>query len=84
MSITTDQQKIVLTWKVFIPLLISALIVSNTATGFIFKIEQNEVNQVYERQRTDRKLKAQAEEFKQLLYIAELESEVERLKRLNQ
>lgn len=79
MAVTTDQQRIVLTWKVFIPILLAALAVSNTATGFIFKIEQNEINVAYERERTDRKIESERKKTKQLIYISELESKIHEL-----
>lgn len=80
--ITTDEQTLTLKWRVAIPIILSLLIGSNALTAYSYQIEENETEIIYERQRTDRKMKNQLEETKQLLYIQKLERDVSDLKQL--
>lgn len=91
-DVTTDNQKIILTWAKVIPIVFGLLVVSNTVTGLVFNQERNteqiRLDRVeylellqYNNGRSDRKDDAILKEIKQLIYISELESEIERLNR---
>ena len=56
METTTDQQKVVLTWKVAIPIMISLLLISNTFTRLVSTIEQNTNQIVYDNDASKRRI----------------------------
>ena len=68
---TTDEQKIILRWKVVIPVVISLLVVSNTFTRIVSTIEQNTYQIQYDNEASKRRIdnadKIQALEFELIL-----------------
>ena len=68
---TTDEQKIILRWKVVIPVVISLLLVSNTFTRIVSTIEQNTYQIKYDNDASKRRIdnadKIQALEFELIL-----------------
>ena len=70
-EITTDEQKIILRWKVVIPVVISLLLVSNTFTRIVSTIEQNTYQIKYDNDASKRRIdnadKIQALEFELIL-----------------
>ena len=68
---TTDEQKIILRWKVVIPVVISLLVVSNTFTRIVSTIEQNTYQIKYDNEASKRRIdnadKIQALEFELIL-----------------
>ena len=53
---TTDEQKIILRWKVVIPVVISLLVVSNTFTRIVSTIEQNTYQIKYDNEASKRRI----------------------------
>tara|TARA_R110000772_G_scaffold36098_4_gene86654 strand:+ start:9814 stop:10050 length:237 start_codon:yes stop_codon:yes gene_type:complete len=70
-EITTDEQKIILRWKVVIPVVISLLVISNTFTRIVSTIEQNTYQIEYDNQASKRRIenadRIQALEFEIIL-----------------
>ena len=70
-EITTDEQKIILRWKVVIPVVISLLVISNTFTRIVSTIEQNTYQIQYDNDASKRRIdnadKIQALEFELIL-----------------
>tara|TARA_R110000772_G_scaffold9765_1_gene31841 strand:+ start:222 stop:458 length:237 start_codon:yes stop_codon:yes gene_type:complete len=70
-EITTDEQKIILRWKVVIPVVISLLVISNTFTRIVSTIEQNTYQIEYDNNASKRRIdnadKIQALEFELIL-----------------
>ena len=70
-EITTDEQKIILRWKVVIPVVISLLVISNTFTRIVSTIEQNTYQIEYDNDASKRRIdnadKIQALEFELIL-----------------
>jgi len=68
---TTDEQKIILRWKVVIPVVISLLVVSNTFTRIVSTIEQNTYQIKYDNEASKRRIdnadRIQALEFELIL-----------------
>ena len=68
---TTDEQKIILRWKVVIPVVISLLVVSNTFTRIVSTIEQNTYQIQYDNEASKRRIdnadRIQALEFELIL-----------------
>ena len=68
---TTDEQKIILRWKVVIPVVISLLVISNTFTRIVSTIEQNTYQIKYDNDASKRRIdnadKIQALEFELIL-----------------
>ena len=68
---TTDEQKIILRWKVVIPVVISLLVVSNTFTRIVSTIEQNTYQIEYDNDASKRRIdnadRIQALEFELIL-----------------
>ena len=68
---TTDEQKIILRWKVVIPVVISLLVISNTFTRIVSTIEQNTYQIEYDNNASKRRIdnadKIQALEFELIL-----------------
>jgi len=68
---TTDEQKIILRWKVVIPVVISLLVISNTFTRIVSTIEQNTYQIQYDNEASKRRIdnadKIQALEFELIL-----------------
>ena len=68
---TTDEQKIILRWKVVIPVVISLLVISNTFTRIVSTIEQNTYQIQYDNDASKRRIdnadKIQALEFELIL-----------------
>ena len=68
---TTDEQKIILRWKVVIPVVISLLVISNTFTRIVSTIEQNTYQIKYDNDASKRRIdnadKIQALEFDLIL-----------------
>ena len=68
---TTDEQKIILRWKVVIPVVISLLVISNTFTRIVSTIEQNTHEIEYQNEASKRRIKnankIQALEFELIL-----------------
>ena len=68
---TTDEQKIILRWKVVIPVVISLLVVSNTFTRIVSTIEQNTYQIQYDNDASKRRIdnadRIQALEFELIL-----------------
>ena len=68
---TTDEEKIILRWKVVIPVVISLLVISNTFTRIVSTIEQNTYQIKYDNDASKRRIdnadKIQALEFELIL-----------------
>ena len=73
---TIDEQMMTLRWKTVVPVVAGMLFVSNVITAYKYQIDENKQEIIYERERTDRKIKSTMTETKQLIYISELEEMV--------
>ena len=78
---TIDEQMMTLRWKTVVPVVAGMLFVSNVITAYKYQIDENKQELIYERERTDRKIKATMIETKQLIYINELEEMVRELRK---
>ena len=78
---TIDEQMMTLRWKTVVPVVAGMLFVSNVITAYKYQIDENKQELIYERERTDRKIKATMTETKQLIYINELEEMVRELRK---
>jgi len=74
MEQTTDQQKLVLTWKVAVPIMFSLLVISNAGTNYI-NVQNAHQNQI------EYNDKAQSRRIKNAIEKLKLESEIEQLKK---
>lgn len=75
-TVTTDNQRLTLTWSKVIPVVIAIVFSSNALTAYKYQIDENTQETIYERERTDRKFKNNMIETKQLLHIQSLENEI--------
>ena len=83
---TTDEQKIILRWKVVIPVVVSLLLISNTFTRIVSTIEQNTHEIQYQNEASKRRInnanKIQALEFQIILLKIENESDISKIRYL--
>ncbi len=66
----------IMKWRNFVVMLGSIIIGTNTFTGFIFNQQQNTQQISYNKERSDRKIERQMEDFKTMLETSRLEEQI--------